>query len=314
VATIEATSEAKPAAKPLARRIAATWELYLFLVPALTLIIIFRYLPIYGVQIAFRDFRPYAGIWGSEWVGLAVFERMFRLPVLWTLIRNTFTLSITSLVFGFPAPIILALYLNQLRSDRSRRFLQTVTYLPYFISTVVLVGMILVFLSPRIGIYGILARALGTEPQVLMGKENLFVPIYVASDIWQRTGWNSIIYLAALSAIDPSLYEAAVIDGANRWQKIRYIDIPSLTPTMIILLILATGHLLNVGFEKVFLMQNPSTIARSEVIQTYVYKVGIVSGQYSLGSAIGLFNSIVNFTTLAAVNLIARRAGATSLW
>lgn len=296
------------------KKITSCWELYIFLVPALLLIIIFNYLPMYGVQIAFRDFKPSLGIVGSKWVGLQHFQRLFRLPLLWNIIKNTFALSLLSIAVGFPMPILLALYLNQLRSNKYKRFLQTVTYLPHFISTVVIVGMILVFLSPRSGLFALIARLFGGNIDNLMGKPNMFAPIYVMSSVWQSTGWSSIIYLAALSSVDQSLYEAAVIDGANRWHKIIYIDVPLLVPTMIILLVLTSGSILSVGFEKAYLMQNSSNLVRSEVISTYVYKVGILKAQFSFSTALGLFNSVINFVMLFIVNTLARRLGNISLW
>lgn len=284
------------------------------LLPAIALIIIFNYLPMYGVQIAFKNFKPSLGIMGSKWVGLKHFQRLFRLPLLWQIVKNTLSLSFTSIVVGFPVPIILALFLNQIKKESHKKFLQTVTYLPHFISTVVVVGMILVFLSPRIGLYGIISKALGVEPENLMGKSNLFVPIYVISNVWKSSGWSSIIYLAALSSVDPMLYESAMIEGANRWHRIIYIDLPSLAPTIIVLLILASGSILGVGFEKVYLMQNASNLAKSEIIATYVYKVGIQQAQFSFSTALGLFNSLVCFVMLFLVNGLAKRFGEVSLW
>lgn len=298
----------------LLKRVFDARELYLFLLPAVVIIIAFNYIPMYGVQIAFRNFKPSLGISGSEWVGFKHYYRLFNLPLLWSIVKNTFSLSLLSIALGFPVPILLALFLNQIQNQRYKRVLQTVTYLPHFISTVVIVGMILVFLSPRAGLYGIIMRFFGHEPANLMGKADLFAPIYVLSGVWKSSGWGSIIYLAALSAIDPTLYEAAVIDGANRWQKIIHIDIPSLTQTMTILLILTAGTVLGIGFEKVYLMQTASNIARSEVISTYVYKVGIQQAQFSFATALGLLNSVVNFAMLFFVNVYARRVGNVSLW
>ena len=296
-------------------KILTCWELYLFLVPAIAIIFIFNYIPMYGVIIAFKNYKPATlGILGSEWVGLQHFERLFKLPMFLTIIKNTLVLSTMSIVMGFPVPVLFALYLNQIKNISGKRFLQTVSYLPHFISTVVMVGMILTFLSPRAGLYGIFTRAIGIEPQNIMGKANLFPLIYVLSGIWQSFGWGSIIYLASLSSIDPALYEASVIDGANKAQKTIYIDIPHLLPTMVIMLILSCGTVLSVGFEKVYLMQNATNISVSEIISTYVFKVGIQKSQFSLATAMGLFNSFVNLLMLSLVNGIARRVSNTSLW
>ena len=301
---------------PLLSHLRNHWELLIFLLPALTLVICFCYGPMVGVQIAFRDFSATKGMWGSNWVGLKHFERMMTLPTLWPMIRNTLTISALSILLGFPMPVIFALMLNQIRRERFKRMLQTITYLPHFISTVVVVGMMLVFFSPRTGLYGNLARLVGVaDPPHILGMAHNFKWFYVLSDVWQHTGWNSIIYLAALSAIDPALYEAAIIDGANKWQRLVHIDVPSIMPTMVILIILSSGSILNVGFEKVFLMQNGSNAGVSEVISTYVYKIGIQkSNQFSFATAIGLANTLVNFVFLVAVNMISRRLGDVSLW
>lgn len=290
------------------------WELYLFLVPAIVLIALFNYWPMYGVQIAFRNYKPLMGITGSEWVGLKHFIRLINLPSFKQIVGNTFTLAALGIVLGFPFPILLALILNQLRSERFKRLVQTVTYLPHFISTVVLVGMLFVFLSPSYGIWGVIANALGVNPVNIMGEKNLFKWVYVISGIWQNCGWDAIIYLAALSSIDTSLYEAAMIDGANRWHRIWYIDIPSIVPTMTILLILSSGGFLSVGFDKVFLMQTDATLSVSETISTYTYKMGLVNSQYSFSTAVSLLNTVVNFVVLFVVNTIAGKVGETSLW
>lgn len=290
-------------------------QLYLLVLPAVVAIFLFCYVPMYGVQIAFKDFRPIKGIWGSEWVGLTHFIRFFKSYQFVDILRNTLLLSLYSIVAGFPMPILLALMLNQLGAPRFKRTLQTVTYMPHFISTVVMVGMLLVFLSPSTGLYGHLMRALGVaEPPNLMGDKSLFRTIYVLSDIWQHTGWDSIIYLAALSAVDLSLYEAAMVDGANKMQRVWNIDIPCLLPTVIILLILRAGNIMSVGFEKVFLMQKDLNLPVSEIISTYVYKLGLKQAQYSFSSAVGLFNTLINFILLISVNTISKRVGETSLW
>ncbi len=295
-------------------RVGRYWELYLFLVPAIVLIAVFNYWPMYGIQIAFRDYKPLLGITGSKWVGLKHFNRLLSLPALKQIVSNTFTLAALGIVVGFPFPIMLAIILNQLRSERFKRVVQTVTYLPHFISTVVLVGMLFVFLSPTYGIWGVIARELGIEARNIMGEKSSFKWVYTISGIWQNCGWDAIIYLAALSSIDPTLYEAAVIDGANRWHRIWYIDLPSILPTMTILLILSSGGFLSVGFDKVFLMQTDATLSVSEIISTYTYKMGLVNSQYSFSTAVSLLNTLVNFIILVTVNFIASKVSETSLW
>ncbi len=289
-------------------------ELYLFLLPAIALIFVFSYVPMYGITIAFKNYKPSNGFLGSEWVGLQHFVRLFTLPKFKVIVGNTFIISFMSIVLGFPFPVMLSLILNQLRSERYKRLIQTVTYMPHFISTVVIVSMLSVFLSTKYGIYRYFCDLMGAQPVNLMGSTTLFRWLYVFSGIWQHTGWNTIIYLAALSSIDVGLYEAATIDGANRWQRMVHIDIPSIVPTMIILIILDSGSVLSVGFEKIFLMQNPSNESVSEVISTYTYKMGLQSMQYSFSTAVNLMNTLVNFVMLFLVNFIARKTSEYSLW
>ena len=291
------------------------WRLYVLILPAVLALILFRYMPMYGLQIAFKDFRPTKGIFGSSWVGLKHFHRFVTSYQFSNILGNTIKISLYSLIAGFPAPILFALLLNQYRSEKFKKVLQTVTYMPHFISTVVLVGMIMVFLSPSTGLYGHLMRAFGVEnPSNLMADKRLFRMIYVVSGIWQNTGWDSIIYLAALSSVSLDLYEAATVDGASKFKRMIYIDIPCLMPTATILLILNMGHVLNVGFEKIYLMQNDLNLAVSETISTYVYKQGIGSGQYSFSAAVSLFNTVINFAILLIVNTVAQRIGETSLF
>lgn len=302
------------AMKKLKNNIFKHYELYLFVLPALAFFIIFMYIPMYGVQIAFKNFTPALGMWKSPGVGFAHFKRFFNSYIFWDLIRNTLTLGIYYLIAGFPAPIILALMLNDVTRARFKKFAQTATYLPYFISVVTVAGMILIFLSLRTGIIPNIVRFLGMEPKLYMADPKMFKHIYVLSGIWQNTGFAAIIYFTALSGIDKTLYEAAWIDGATKIQRIWHIDIASLMPTIVVMLILNCGGLLAVGFEKVLLLQNDQNISSSEVISTYVYRVGLLGGQFSYTTAIGLFNSVVNFVLLATVNFIARRMGQTSLW
>ena len=248
-------------------------------------------------------------------MGLRNFERFFSSYQFKNTLLNTLSISIYSMLACFPAPVILALMMDQVRSKSTQRFIQTVTYMPHFISVIVVSGMILTFLNVNTGLYGNLARLLGVRnPKDLLGEKNLFSTIYVLSDIWQHTGWDSIIYMAALSAVDPSLHEAARVDGASEWDRIVHIQIPSIVPTMVILLILRAGSLMNVGFDKVYLLQNGLNLDRSEVLSTYVYKVGMINQQYSFSAAANLFNTVVNFVMIMLVNQIARRLGETSLW
>ena len=291
------------------------WRLYVLILPALVALILFRYAPMYGLQIAFKNFKPAKGISGSAWVGLKHFKSFINSYQFENVLWNTIKISVTSLVAGFPMPIIFALLLNQIRSAKAKKVLQTVTYMPHFISTVVLVGMLMVFLSPTTGLYGHAMRALGvSQPDNLMAKKEWFIPLYVLSGIWQNTGWDSIIYLAALSSISVDLYEAATVDGASKFKRMIYIDIPCILPTATILLIMNMGNIFSLGFEKIYLMQNSLNLPVSETINTYVYKQGIVGGKYSYSAAIGLFNTVINFVILLTVNKIAGKMGDTSLF
>ncbi|MDI6618425.1 MAG: ABC transporter permease subunit [Clostridiales bacterium] len=295
-------------------KILYNYDLYLLLLPSFIYVIIFHYYPLYGLQIAFKDFIPTKGIWGSPWVGFEHLKRFFNSYYFWTLIKNTLGISLYSLIVGFPIPIILALMLNEVKSNFFKKLVQTVTYAPHFISTVVMVGIILAFLSPTSGILNTLIKFLGGEPIAFMQKPEWFKTIYVFTGVWQGAGWGSIIYLAALAGIDPQLHEAALMDGATRLQRIWYINIPGILPTIVILLILRSGSIMNVGFEKVFLMQNQLNMEASDVISTYVYRSGLLQAQYSFSSAVGLFNSVINCFLLVIVNSITRKIGETSLW
>ena len=290
------------------------YQLWLMVLPAVAVILIFNYIPMYGVQLAFREYDFAKGLTGGEWVGLKYFEQFMGGPLFGDLMRNTFVISFFTILAGFPAPIILALLFNQVKIRWVKKTLQTTVYLPHFISLVVMVGLLNVLLSPNTGILGQALSRLGLGEINLLANTRTFVSVYVLSDVWQHAGWNSIIYLAALSGVDPQLYDAAKIDGANKWQIIRYVDFPALVPTMIILLILNMGGILNTGFEKIFLMQNPLNLPVSEVISTYTYKIGILSNQFSYSTAIGLFNTLINFIFLVITNLIARRHSEHSLW
>lgn len=292
------------------------YQLYLILLLPLLYFVIFHYVPMYGAQIAFRRFLAVEGILGSPWAGLDFFVKFFQSYQFGRVVGNTVGISVYTLAAGFPVPILLALMLNNSSMPRFRKTVQMVTYAPHFISTVVLVGLILQFLSPRFGAINQLIKALGMEPVLFMGEPAFFKSVYVWSGVWQNAGWGTIIYLAALAGIDPTLHEAAIVDGASKLQRTVHIDVPGILPTAIIILILNMGQLMNVGFEKVFLMQNALNLQASEIIQTYVYKIGIAASlpNYSYGAAIGLFNSVINFVLIVIVNGIARRVGDTSLW
>lgn len=280
-------------------------------------IIIFAYIPMMGAQIAFREYNVLDGIWGSPWVGLDNLKRFFNSYQLPRVVPNTIILSLYSLVAGFPFPIILALMLNTVRSSKYKRFVQTVTYMPYFISVVVLVGMLLQFLNPRIGLYGVLYRLIsGEQAPDILANPAAFRSIYVWSGIWQGTGWNAIVYIATLSAVDPELHEAAQIDGASRWQRVLHIDVPVIIPTASILLILSAGRIMSVGFEKVYLLQNNLNLRTTEVISTHVYKIGLAAGggDFSYATAIDLFNGVINFILLIAVNKFSKKLGQSGLF
>lgn len=291
-----------------------TKSLYFFVIPGLIYYLIFKYWPIYGSQIAFRDYSPYLGFIKSPWVGLANFRRFFESPDFWLILKNTLWINMVNLILGFPFPIILALLLNQLKNRHFKKFVQTVTYAPYFISTVVLVGMLYTMLSPYSGVVNTIIKLLGGQPIHFMGKPKAYVMIYVLSGIWQTCGWSAIVYIAALTSVSPDLHESAIVDGANRLQRILHIDIPGIMPTIITMLILTAGQLLTVGFEKAYLMQNSMNMGVSEVISTYTYKRGLVDGDFSYASAVEMFQSAINFLILLAVNKISKRISDTSLW
>jgi len=290
------------------------WHLYAMLSVPVIFFLIFAYWPMFGLSMAFQDFRPSLGFFNSEFVGLKHFTRFFNAPSFSVILQNTLLISLYSLIFGFPFPILLAICLNEIKNVIFKRAVQLVTYAPYFISTTVMVSLIFLWTDLRIGIVNNFIHLLGYARQDFMGQAHAFRTIYISSGIWQYTGFNSIIYLAALSAVDPQLHEAAIMDGASKVKRIWHIDIPGILPTVIILLILNCGQLLNVGFEKTFLMQTPMNTSVSEIISTYVYKIGIQQVNFSFATAIGFFNSVVNLILIASVNAIAKRMGETSLW
>ena len=290
------------------------YQLYIFLIPAIVFIVLFMYTPLYGLQIAFKNYRGGDGIWGSAWVGLKWFNQFFSTPRCWEIVKNTLTISVYSLIAGFPLPICLAIILNYVKNLRFKKFAQTVTYMPYFISTVVLVAMMNLFFSPSSGFINTIIKAFGGEAVYFMGMSSLFPHMYVWSGIWQSMGYSSIIYIAALSGVSPELHESAVIDGANILQRIWHIDIPTIMPTMIILLIMSCGNIMNVGYEKVYLMQNDLIADVSEIISTYVYKIGLTNNQFSFSTAIGLMNNVINFVILVAANKLANKLFGSGLW
>lgn len=293
------------------------WQLYLFLVIPVILVFVFSYIPMAGVQLAFKKYNMNLGIMGSPWIGFDNFLKFFYNYQFWRLLRNTLSLSLYGLLAGFPIPIMLALLLNSMSNRKYKKFIQTVTYLPHFISTVVMVGLIIQLLNPRIGLYGIIYNAItGNNAPDILGSATAFPHIYVLSGVWQSMGWNSIIYMAALAGVDAELHEAAQMDGASKFQRILHIDLPSILPTAIMLLILNTGSIMNVGFEKAFLMQNNLNMRSSEVISTYVYKMGLESatGDYGYATAIGLFNSVINLILIVSVNAASKRVTEQSLW
>lgn len=295
-------------------RILRNWQLYVLISPVIAYYILFQYVPMYGIQIAFKDFIATKGIGGSPWVGFEHFERFFHSYFFWRLIKNTLGIGLYSLAVGFPIPIILALLMNEVKAEKFKKFVQTVTYAPHFLSTVVVVGMMMIFLSPRYGIINHFIEMFGGKSINFMTEPSWFKSLYVLSDVWQTMGWSSIIYLAALAGVDNQLHEAARVDGATRIQRVWHINIPSIMPTIIILFILNMGSIMGVGFEKVLLMQNNLNMGTSDIISTYVYRSGIQNAEYSFSAAIGLFNSVINFILLFLVNHISKRVSETSLW
>lgn len=285
------------------------WQLWVMLIPAVVYIFIFCYIPMYGAQLAFREYSFETGITGGKWVGMKYFNQYFNSTMFGTTLKNTFTISLASIIFGFPAPLVLALIINQIRSSKWKRTVQTTVYIPYFISTVVLVSMLNVLFAKKGGVLSDFLKTIGlVSPKAnLIGQAKYFVQMYVGSGIWQSMGWNSIIYIAALSSVDTQLYDAAKIDGANRWQRVIHIEFPVLVPTIMILLIMNMGGILNVGFDKVFLMQNTLNLKASQVISTYVYDVGVKSSQFSFGTAVGLFTNVVNFIFLLSANWVSKK-------
>ncbi|TYP78160.1 ABC transporter permease [Paenibacillus methanolicus] len=287
--------------------------LYLMMLPVLVYYIVFHYVPMYGAVIAFKNYSPMKGILGSDWVGLKHFADFFNSYYFWRILKNTLLISLYSLLFEFPAPIILALLINEVRGRAFKRAVQTITYMPYFISLVVICGIITDFTNAD-GLINQIFVWLGYDGQAMLQKPGLFRPIYILSEIWQRIGWESIIYIAALMSIDQEQYEAARMDGASRLKQIVYITLPGIMPTIAIMLILRMGNLLNVGFEKIILLYNPITYETADVISSFVYRKGLLEFGWSYSSAVGLFNSVINLVLLVTANAISRRVSKSSLW
>lgn len=287
--------------------------IYLMLTPVVAYYVIFHYGPMYGAVIAFKDYSPAQGILGSPWIGLQNFQDFFGSVYVLRLIRNTLAINILDVIFGFPAPIILALLLNELTSQRFKRWVQTITYLPHFMSLVVVVGIMIDFLA-RDGLINKLLGFFGVSSTAFMQDANWYWVLYVGSSIWQSVGWGSIVYLAAIANVDPALYEAAVVDGANRWRQMWHITLPGIMPIIITLLTLRIGMMMSVGYEKTILMYNPSTYDAADVISSYVYRKGVLGMDYGFSAAVGLFNSVINFVFLFAANLLSRRTNQMSIW
>lgn len=301
-------------ARSFGKNLLLNGDLMLLMLPVVAYYVIFSYIPMAGIVIAFKEYRLLDGIWGSPWVGLKQFEVLFQTPSFFEVLRNTVVISALRILFGFPAPILLALLLNELRSEKYKRVIQTISYLPHFLSWVVLAGIFLQFLSPSSGPINILLTKMGLQPIYFLGQPSTFVPTIIATGIWQSIGWGSIIYLAAISGISPELYESALLDGANRLQRIWYITLPSIAPTIVVLFILNMGSILNGGFDQIFNLYNDAVMSVADILDTYVYRRGLTGLQYSYAAAVGLFKNGIGFLFVFATNLFARKLGDASLW
>lgn len=300
--------------KKLWKNIRSNMGLYAMLAIPLAWYIVFKYVPMYGLQIAFRKFNPTLGITGSPWAGLEYFEQFFHSYYFTNILWNTVSLSLFTMLIGFPMPIILALLINEVKNTKFKKLIQNITYIPNFLSVVVIVSMLTLFSNRTYGIFNQIGNLFGAEAVDFMSKPGWFQPLYVFSNVWQFMGFNAIIYIAALSGVDQELYEAASIDGASRMQKILHISIPCIMGTIIIMFIMRIGSLMSVGFEKAYLMQNSVNLSKSEIISTFIYKNGIQKGQFSYSTAVGLFNSAINFVLLIGANFISKKTAKTSLW
>ncbi|TWD83424.1 putative aldouronate transport system permease protein [Kribbella amoyensis] len=304
----------RPGIRGLRRSLRRHWTLYLLMVLPLIWFAVFKYIPMSNAVIAFKNYNVVRGIWGSDWIGTRNFELFFANPVFWTLVKNTFLLSFYTVLASFPIAIILALALNEIRVGLFKKTVQLVTYAPYFISTVVVVSMTILVLSPRLGIVNEGLGFFGIPAIDFLGNPDYFRHIYVWSEVWQTAGYSAVIYLAALAGIDPALHEAAKVDGAGRLRRIWHVDLPGIMPTAVIILVLAVGNIMAIGFEKAFLFQNPLNLSQAEIIATYVYKTGLLNADFSMATAVGLFNSVINLFLLLFVNVIAKRVTGNGLW
>ena len=303
---------------PLGKRLLRDFQMhkwkYVLIVPILVYLALFCYKPMYGLIIAFKNYKPARGIWGSPWVGFMWFEAFFKDPYFFRLLRNTFTISAMNIIFGFPAPILLALLLNEVHNNTCTRTVQTITYMPYFISLVVLCGILVDFCSSS-GLFGEIQRMMGVaEPANLLGDSKYFRSVYVGSEIWQKLGWDSIIYLSALAGIDQEQYEAATIDGAGKFKQVLHVTLPGILPTISILLILRIGSMMAVGYEKIILLYNGLTYETADVVSTYVYRKGIIDANFSFSTAVNLFNSVINFLLVVFANKMSAILTENSLW
>ncbi len=290
------------------------YQLYLILIPFLIYMAVFVYKPMYGLQIAFKDYSIFKGIEASPWNGLKNFEAFFSGPYFWPTLKNTLLISCYALAFGFPFPILLAILFNEIPFKRFKSITQTMSYLPHFISAVVIAGIVTNFLSPSYGLLNLIIEKFGGEKQYFLTKPEYFRPIYTAMNVWKEAGFGSVIYLAALSAIDTQLYEAAVIDGAGKWQQIRHVTLPGIRPTVVIMLLMNLGNVLNVGYETIILLYQPVTYETADVISTYVYRLGLINGDYATATAAGFFNSVAALALTVVANQISRKVSEISLW
>ena len=290
------------------------WQLYAMLLPTIIWFVVFLYKPMYGLQIAFKDYSIFRGVAGSPWIGLEHFETLWGNDQFWRAVKNTITISFYNLLFGFPAPIILALMFNEVLNATYKRTSQTIVYLPHFISSVIIAGIVITAFSPTVGVINAVMGWFGLDPIYFLTQPEWFRPIFVGTGIWQEAGFGSIVFLAAIAGVNPSLYESAVVDGANRWQMMWRITIPSILPTILIMLIIRIGNVMEVSFELVILLYQPATYETADVVNTWVYRQGLQSGQYDLAAAAGLFNAVVAFTLVMTANTLSRRLSRTSLW
>jgi putative aldouronate transport system permease protein len=288
--------------------------LYMLLIPFLAWYVVFEYMPMYGMQVAFKDYKLFKGVSGSEWVGFKHFQELFTNPYFWRLLKNTFIISFYGLLFSFPAPIVLALLLNEVRLGLFKLIVQTLTYLPHFVSTVIIAGLVTNFLAPTNGLFNLILDQLGFDKIYFLTRAEYFRTIFISSNIWKEVGFGSILYIAALSGINPELYEAAEIDGANKWKRVLHVTLPGIAPTIAIMLILKIGSLLSVSYEYIILLYQPSTYATADVISTYVYRTGLQEGHYDFATAVGIFNSVVSLTLVFLANKVSKRISETSLW